>query len=160
MLSTNYARQSLPQLPAGNRRITDLASLPSRDEPFTEQAKLAQVITSSSIWVTIGVFFLAGTRPGLYALRVADGAHSLGHHCRRRRQRQPVKGLHARLQLCHGHGADLYGSRSRRGSGRTAAASNIQPTLGPDHILGRCFVVLAFGMFGAFELQMPSCNPE
>ena len=38
-----------------------------------------------------------------------------------------------------------------------AAAGDIQSTLGPDPVFRHCSSFLfAFGMFGAFELQMPS----
>ncbi len=51
--TTRLVSTTLPEATS----ITDLASLPARNEPVTEQGRLAQVITGSSIWVTIGVFF-------------------------------------------------------------------------------------------------------
>ncbi|MCP5090661.1 MAG: hypothetical protein GY949_07045, partial [Gammaproteobacteria bacterium] len=40
--------------------VSDLSSLPSANVPQSEQARLAGIITGSSIWVVIGLFFLAG----------------------------------------------------------------------------------------------------
>ena len=54
--TTRVVSTTLPEATA----ITDLASLPQREEPVSEQGKLAQIITTASMWKVIAVFFGAG----------------------------------------------------------------------------------------------------
>jgi len=141
-------------LPAATT-VTDLASLPSRNEPVTEQAKLAQVITGSSIWVTIGVFFLAGLGlaftpcvlpmvPILSGIIAGEGDNV-----------SPSRGFTLAFSYVMGMALIYTGA----GIAAAAAGLQLQATFNQPWVLiifSSLFVVLAFGMFGAFELQMPS----
>ena len=149
--TTRVVTTLLPEATA----VTDLASLPSRDEPFTEQAKLAQVITGSSIWVTIGVFFLAGLGlaftpcvlpmvPILSGIIAGEGDNV-----------SPSRGFTLAFSYVMGMALIYTGA----GVAAAAAGLQLQATFNQPWVLiifSGLFVVLAFGMFGAFELQMPS----
>jgi len=135
--------------------VTDLASLPTRNEPVTEQAKLAQVITGSSIWVTIGVFFIAGLGlaftpcvlpmvPILSGIIAGEGDDV-----------SPSRGFTLAFSYVMGM-ALVY---TAAGVGAAAAGLQLQATFNQPWVLilfSGLFVFLSFGMFGAFELQMPS----
>jgi len=141
-------------LPAATA-VTDLASLPSRNEPVTEQAKLAQVITGSSIWVTIGVFFVAGLGlaftpcvlpmvPILSGIIAGEGENV-----------SSSRGFFLAFTYVMGM-ALVY---TAAGVGAAAAGLQLQATFNQPWVLilfSGLFVILAFGMFGAFDLQMPN----
>lgn len=123
--------------------------------PFSEQGKLAQIITGSSIWITIGVFFAAGLGlaftpcvlpmiPILSGIIAGEGDDV-----------SPSRGFALALSYVMGM-ALLY-----TGAGVAAAAAGLQlqAIFNQPWILvsfSALFVALAFGMFGAFDLQMPS----
>jgi thiol:disulfide interchange protein DsbD len=135
--------------------VTDLASLPPRDEPVSEQAKLAQVITGSSIWVTIGVFFIAGLGlaftpcvlpmvPILSGIIAGEGENV-----------SSSRGF--ALAFIYVMGMALVYTAA--GVAAAAAGLQLQATFNQPWVLilfSGLFVLLAFGMFGAFDLQMPS----
>ncbi len=135
--------------------VTDLAALPDRDAPVSEQAKLAQVITGSSLWVTVGVFFLAGLGlaftpcvlpmiPILSGIIAGEGDNV-----------SPSRGFFLAFTYVMGM-ALVY---TAAGVAAAAAGLQLQATFNQPWVLvlfSGLFVVLAIGMFGAFDLQMPS----
>ena len=135
--------------------VTDLAALPDRATPVSEQAKLAQVITQSSIWVTVGVFFLAGLGlaftpcvlpmvPILSGIIAGEGDNV-----------SPSRGFFLAFTYVMGM-ALVY---TAAGVAAAAAGLQLQATFNQPWVLvlfSGLFVVLAIGMFGAFDLQMPS----
>ncbi len=151
MPQTRVITVSLPEATA----VSDLSSLPSNTAPVSEQARLAQIITGSSIWVTIGLFFLAGLGlaftpcvlpmvPILSGIIAGEGDDVT-----------PMRGFTLALSYVLGM-ALVY-----TGAGIVAAAAGLQlqATFNQPWILilfAGVFVILALGMFGAYELQMPS----
>jgi len=149
--TTRVVTTQLPKATA----VTDLASLPSRNEPVSEQGKLAQVITGSSIWVTIGVFFVAGLGlaftpcvlpmvPILSGIIAGEGDNV-----------SPTRGFTLAFSYVMGMALVYTGA----GVAAAAAGLQLQATFNQPWVLilfSALFVVLSFGMFGAFELQMPS----
>jgi thiol:disulfide interchange protein DsbD len=149
--TTRVVTTQLPEATA----VTDLASLPSRNEPVSEQGKLAQVITGSSIWVTIGVFFVAGLGlaftpcvlpmvPILSGIIAGEGDNV-----------SPTRGFTLAFSYVMGMALVYTGA----GVAAAAAGLQLQATFNQPWVLilfSALFVFLSFGMFGAFELQMPS----
>lgn len=149
--TTRVVTVTLPEATA----VTDLAALPDRTAPVTEQAKLAQVITQSSIWVTIGVFFLAGLGlaftpcvlpmvPILSGIIAGEGDNV-----------SSSRGFF--LAFIYVMGMALVYTAA--GVAAAAAGLQLQATFNQPWVLilfSGLFVALAFGMFGAFDLQMPS----
>jgi len=129
--------------------------LPPRDEPVTEQGRLAQIITYSSIWVTIGVFFLAGLGlaftpcvlpmvPILSGIIAGDGDTV-----------SPSRGFTLAFSYVMGM-ALIY---TAAGVAAAAAGLQLQATFNQPWILilfSGLFVLLSLSMFGAYDLQMPS----
>jgi len=123
--------------------------------PVTEQAKLAQVITNSSLLVMVGVFFAAGLLlaftpcvlpmvPILSGIIAGEGDNV-----------SPSRGFSLALSFVLGM-AIVY-----TGAGVAAAAAGLQLQAAFNQpwvliLFSSLFVVLALGMFGLFELQMPS----
>ena len=156
---TKIMTVSLPEATA----ITDLSSLPdrgtgaaaSRAAPVSEQARLAKIIAESSIWVAAGVFFLAGLGlaftpcvlpmvPILSGIIAGEGDDV-----------SAMRGFTLALSYVMGM-ALIY---TAAGVAAAAAGMQLQATFNQPWILilfSGLFVILAFGMFGAFELQMPS----
>jgi thiol:disulfide interchange protein DsbD len=134
---------------------TDLSKIAEPGAPVSEQARLAQIITGSSIWVAAGLFFLAGLGlaftpcvlpmvPILSGIIAGEGDNV-----------SPMRGFTLALSYVMGM-AIVY-----TGAGIAAAALGLQlqATFNQPWILilfAGLFVVLALGMFGAYELQMPS----
>jgi thiol:disulfide interchange protein DsbD len=149
--TTRVVTTSLPKATT----VTDLASMPDRSAPVSEQGKLAQVITGSSIWVTIGVFFVAGLGlaftpcvlpmvPILSGIIAGEGDNV-----------SPSRGFFLAFTYVMGM-ALIY---TAAGVGAAAAGLQLQATFNQPWVLilfSSLFVALAFGMFGAFDLQMPS----
>ncbi len=142
---------SLPEATA----TTDLSQLPDPGQPVSEQARLSQIITGSSIWVAAGLFFLAGLGlaftpcvlpmvPILSGIIAGEGDNVT-----------PMRGFMLALSYVMGM-AIVY-----TGAGIAAAALGLQlqATFNQPWILilfASLFVILALGMFGAYDLQMPS----
>ncbi len=149
MPQTRVFTVSLPE--AGT--VSDLAT--SGDVPVSEQARLANIITGSSIWVAAGLFFVAGLGlaftpcvlpmvPILSGIIAGEGEDVT-----------PTRGFTLALSYVLGM-AIVY-----TGAGIVAAAAGmqLQATFNQPWILvlfAGLFVVLALGMFGAYDLQMPS----
>ncbi|MDH5500556.1 MAG: protein-disulfide reductase DsbD [Gammaproteobacteria bacterium] len=141
-------------LPKANA-TTDLSALPDPGQPVSEQARLSQIITGSSIWVAAGLFFLAGLGlaftpcvlpmvPILSGIIAGEGDNVT-----------PMRGFMLALSYVMGM-AIVY-----TGAGIAAAALGLQlqATFNQPWILvlfSSLFVILALGMFGAYDLQMPS----
>ncbi|MDH3490543.1 MAG: protein-disulfide reductase DsbD [Gammaproteobacteria bacterium] len=151
MPQTRVITVSLPEASA----VSDLAALPSGTAPVSEQARLAQIITGSSIWVTIGLFFLAGLGlaftpcvlpmvPILSGIIAGEGDDVT-----------PMRGFTLALSYVLGMALVYTGA----GIAAAAAGMQLQATFNQPWILilfAGVFVILALGMFGAYELQMPS----
>ncbi|MDH3747733.1 MAG: protein-disulfide reductase DsbD [Gammaproteobacteria bacterium] len=138
--------------------IMDLSSLPDHvtsAAPVSEQARLASIITESSIWVAAGVFFLAGLGlaftpcvlpmiPILSGIIAGEGDGV-----------SPMRGFTLALSYVMGM-ALIY---TAAGVAAAAAGMQLQATFNQPWILilfSGLFVLLALGMFGAYDLQMPS----
>jgi len=151
MPQTRVFTVSLPEATA----VSDITAMPAGDAPVSEQARLASIITGSSIWVAAGLFFLAGLGlaftpcvlpmvPILSGIIAGEGEDVT-----------PMRGFSLALSYVMGM-AIVY-----TGAGIAAAAVGIQlqATFNQPWILilfSGLFVLLAVGMFGAYDLQMPS----
>jgi len=134
---------------------TTVTSLASVNAPVSEQARLAQIITGSSIWVAAGLFFLAGLGlaftpcvlpmvPILSGIIAGEGDNVT-----------PMRGFALALSYVLGMALVYTGA----GIAAAAAGMQLQATFNQPWILtlfAGLFVVLALGMFGAYDLQMPS----
>jgi len=123
--------------------------------PVSEQARLAQIITGSSLWVAAGVFFLAGLGlaftpcvlpmvPILSGIIAGEGDDV-----------SPMRGFTLALSYVMGMAIIYTGA----GIAAAAAGMQLQATFNQPWILilfAGVFVLLALGMFGAYDLQMPS----
>lgn len=123
--------------------------------PVSEQARLAQIITGSSIWVAAALFFIAGlglafTPCVLPMVPILSGIIAgEGDNVSSRR------GFTLALSYVMGM-AIVY---TAAGVAAAAAGLQLQATFNQPWIIilfAGLFVVLALGMFGAYELQMPS----
>ena len=135
--------------------ISDLSKPASSAAPVSEQARLAKIITESSIWAAAGLFFLAGLGlaftpcvlpmvPILSGIIAGDGDNV-----------SPMRGFMLALSYVMGM-AIVY---TVAGVAAAAAGLQLQATFNQPWILilfAGLFVALAFGMFGAYDLQMPS----
>ena len=123
--------------------------------PVSEQGRLAQIITGSSLWVAAGVFFLAGLGlaftpcvlpmvPILSGIIAGEGDDV-----------SPMRGFTLALAYVMGM-AIVY---TLAGVAAAAAGVQLQAMFNQPWVLflfAGLFVVLALAMFGVFELQMPS----
>jgi thiol:disulfide interchange protein DsbD len=147
-------RTLLVSLPEAGK-ITDLPIDSDANAPVSEQARLAQIITDSSIWVAAGLFFLAGLGlaftpcvlpmvPILSGIIAGEGDDV-----------SPMRGFMLALSYVMGM-AIVY---TLAGVAAAAAGLQMQATFNQPWILilfSGLFVVLALGMFGAYDMQMPS----
>ncbi|MBT8102342.1 MAG: protein-disulfide reductase DsbD [Gammaproteobacteria bacterium] len=141
-------------LPAASS-VSDLSVLSSDSAPTSEQARLAGIITGSSIWVTVALFFLAGLGlaftpcvlpmvPILSGIIAGEGDDVT-----------PMRGFTLALSYVLGMALVYTGA----GIAAAAAGMQLQATFNQPWILilfAGVFVILALGMFGVYELQMPS----
>ena len=151
---TEVMTVSLPEATA----VTDLSKLPARSTsgaPVSEQGRLAKIITESSIWVAAGVFFLAGLGlaftpcvlpmvPILSGIIAGEGDDV-----------SAMRGFTLALSYVMGM-ALIY---TAAGVAAAAAGLQLQAMFNQPWVLilfAGVFVALAFGMFGAYDLQMPS----
>lgn len=135
--------------------VSALAAINDREPPVSRQSRLERVITGSSIWVTVGVFFAAGLGlaftpcvlpmvPILSGIIAGDGENV-----------SSARGFMLALTYVMGM-ALVY---TAAGVAAAAAGLQLQATFNQPWVLALfsgLFVVLALGMFGLFELQMPS----
>jgi thiol:disulfide interchange protein DsbD len=149
MPQTRVLKVSLPE-------ATTAGALPATsDAPVSEQARLANIITGSSIWVAAGLFFLAGLGlaftpcvlpmvPILSGIIAGEGEGVT-----------PARGFTLALTYVLGMAIVYTGA----GVAAAAAGMQLQATFNQPWVLilfSGLFVVLALGMFGVYELQMPS----
>jgi thiol:disulfide interchange protein DsbD len=135
--------------------VSELREAPASDKPVSEQARLAKIILEDSIWVVAGLFFLAGLGlaftpcvlpmvPILSGIIAGDGDNV-----------SPMRGFTLALSYVMGL-AIVY---TIAGVAAAAAGLQLQATFNQPWILvlfSGLFVVLALGMFGVYDLQMPS----
>jgi thiol:disulfide interchange protein DsbD len=149
MPQTRVLKVSLP-------KATTAGALPATSNaPVSEQARLANIITGSSIWVAAGLFFLAGLGlaftpcvlpmvPILSGIIAGEGEGVT-----------PARGFTLALTYVLGMAIVYTGA----GVAAAAAGMQLQATFNQPWVLilfSGLFVVLALGMFGVYELQMPS----
>ena len=151
---TKVMSVSLPQATA----VTALAAIaPAAAAPVSEQARLAQVITGSSLWLTIATFFGAGLLlaftpcvlpmvpilSGIIAGEGKDVSASRGFM----------------LALSYVLGMAIVYTAAGVGAAAAGAGMQLQATFNQPGVLtvfSLIFVILAAGMFGLYDLQMPS----
>jgi len=149
MPQTRVLTVSLPE-------ATTVGALPTAtDAPVSEQARLANIITDSSIWVAAGLFFLAGLGlaftpcvlpmvPILSGIIAGEGDDVTS-----------MRGFTLALSYVLGMAIVYTGA----GVAAAAAGMQLQATFNQPWILilfSGLFVALALGMFGVYELQVPS----
>lgn len=141
-------------LPAATT-VTDLSSPPSPNVPVSEQARLANVIANDNLWVMIGVFFVAGLLlaftpcvlpmvPILSGIIAGEGDDV-----------SPARGFGLALSYVMGM-ALVY---TAAGVAAALAGAQLQAMFNQPWVLilfSSLFVVLSLGMFGLYDLQMPS----
>ena len=136
---------------------TTVTALPAAatSTPISEQGMLAQVITGSSLWVVIGVFFALGLGlaftpcvlpmiPILSGIIAGEGDDT-----------SAVRGFSLALSYVMGM-AIVY---TAAGIAAAAIGVQLQAIFNAPWIVSlftALFVVLAAGMFGMFDLQMPA----
>lgn len=142
-------------LPAAAAVSTLTAEPVEPEAPQSEQARLANIITGSSMWVAAGLFFLAGLGlaftpcvlpmvPILSGIIAGDGDDVT-----------PLRGFTLALSYVLGMALVYTGA----GIAAAAAGMQLQAIFNQPWILilfAALFVALALGMFGAYDLQMPS----
>jgi thiol:disulfide interchange protein DsbD len=149
--TTRVVSASLPEASA----VTDLSSLPRRDEPISEQGKLAQLIIEGSLWAVIATFFGLGLLlaftpcvlpmiPILTSIIAGEGDKT-----------SPMRGFTLAFSYVMGM-ALIY---TAAGIAAAAAGAQLQATFNQPWVLivfSGFFVLLALAMFGGYDLQMPS----
>jgi thioredoxin:protein disulfide reductase len=135
--------------------VTDLSALPPRDEPVTEQGRLAKLITEGNLgWVIVTFFglglLLAFTPcvlpmiPILTSIIAGEGDRT-----------SPARGFTLALSYVLGM-ALVY---TAAGVAAAAAGAQLQAIFNQPWVLilfSALFVLLALAMFGGYDLQMPS----
>ena len=149
---TKVLQIKLPEAQA----ITDLSTVSdAADEPMTAQARLAKILLEDSIWYVVAMFFLAGLGlaftpcvlpmvPILSGIIAGDGDNV-----------SRKRGFTLALSYVMGM-AIVY---TLAGIIAAAAGLQLQATFNQPWVLivfAGLFVVLALGMFGVYDLQMPS----
>lgn len=150
MPQTRVISVSLPEAAL----LSDLSATAPGNAPRSEQARLAEIITGSSLWVAAGLFFLAGLGlaftpcvlpmvPILSGIIAGEGDNVT-----------PMRGFTLALSYVLGMALVYTGA----GIAAAAAGMQLQATFNQPWILilfAGLFVVLALGMFGLYDLQMP-----
>lgn len=128
---------------------------PTSQQPVSEQARLAIIITESSIWVAAGLFFLAGLGLALTPCVLPMVPILSGIIAGEGDNVSSMRGFTLALSYVMGM-AIVY---TAAGIAAAALGLQLQATFNQPWILivfAGLFVVLALGMFGAYDLQMPS----
>jgi len=155
MPQTRVLKVSLPEATTVGALSASPDAPVEPEAPQSEQARLANIITGSSIWVAAGLFFLAGLGlaftpcvlpmvPILSGIIAGEGDDVT-----------PMRGFTLALSYVMGMALVYTGA----GIAAAAAGMQLQATFNQPWILilfSGLFVVLALGMFGVYELQMPS----
>jgi thiol:disulfide interchange protein DsbD len=149
--TTRVITTSLPEATP----ITDLSSLPQRNQPVSEQGKLAQLIIEGGFWAVIATFFGLGLLlaftpcvlpmiPILTSIIAGEGDKT-----------SPMRGFTLAFSYVMGM-ALIY---TAAGIAAAAAGAQLQATFNQPWVLilfSGFFVLLALAMFGGYDLQMPS----
>jgi thiol:disulfide interchange protein DsbD len=149
--TTRVVSTSLPEATA----ITDLSSLPQRNEPVSEQGKLARIIVEGNIWAVVATFFGLGLLlaftpcvlpmlPILTSIIAGEGEDT-----------SPTRGFILALSYVMGM-AIVY---TAAGIVAVAAGAQVQAVFNQPWVLiafTGLFVLLSIAMFGGYDLQMPS----
>jgi len=149
--TTRVVSTSLPEATA----ITDLSSLPQRNAPVSEQGKLAQLIIEGRFWAVIATFFGLGLLlaftpcvlpmiPILTSIIAGEGDKT-----------SPMRGFTLAVSYVMGM-ALVY---TAAGIAAAAVGAQLQAMFNQPWVLivfSGFFVLLAFAMFGGYDLQMPS----
>ena len=133
---------------------TTVAALQA-EPPVSEQAFLADVLVNKSIWNAIGIFFLAGLALALTPCVLPMIPILSGIIAGEGDDVTPMRGFSLALSYVLGM-AIVY---TAAGVAAAAAGLQLQAMFNQPWVLilfTGLFVVLALGMFGVFELQMPS----
>ncbi|MCG8369036.1 MAG: protein-disulfide reductase DsbD [Proteobacteria bacterium] len=148
MPQTRVLTVSLPE-------ATSVGALPAATgAPVSEQAFLADVLVNRSIWKAIGIFFLAGLALALTPCVLPMIPILSGIIAGEGDEVTPMRGFTLALSYVLGM-AIVY---TAAGVAAAAAGLQLQAAFNQPWVLilfSALFVVLALGMFGAFELQMP-----
>ncbi len=149
MPQTRVLTISLPEATT----VSELAA--ASGVPVSEQAFLADVLTNQSIWKAIGMFFLAGLALALTPCVLPMIPILSGIIAGEGDDVTPTRGFTLALSYVLGM-AIVY-----TGAGVIAAAAGMQLQAAFNQpwvliLFSGLFVFLALGMFGVFELQMPS----
>ena len=149
MPQTRILTVSLPEATA----VSELT--PQSNAPVSEQAFLADVLTNQSIWKAVGIFFLAGLALALTPCVLPMIPILSGIIAGEGDDVTPMRGFTLALAYVLGM-AIVY-----TGAGVVAAAMGMQLQAAFNQpwvliLFSGLFVFLALGMFGVFELQMPS----
>jgi len=149
--TTRLVRTSLSEATA----ITELALLPKRNEPVSEQGKLAKIIVEGKLWAVIVTFFGLGLLlaftpcvlpmiPILTSIIAGEGEDT-----------SPTRGFILAFSYVMGM-AIVY---TAAGIVAVAAGAQVQAAFNQPWVLivfAGLFVLLSIAMFGAYDLQMPS----
>jgi len=149
MPQTRVLTISLPEATT----VSELA--PQSDAPVSEQAFLADVLTNQSIWKAIGIFFLAGLALALTPCVLPMIPILSGIIAGEGDDVTPMRGFTLALSYVLGMAIVYTGA----GVAAAAAGMQLQAAFNQPWVLilfSGLFVLLALGMFGVFELQMPS----
>ena len=149
MPQTRILKVSLPEATT----ISDLG--PETGAPQSEQAFLARVLVEDSIWKAIGIFFLAGLALALTPCVLPMVPILSGIIAGEGDDVTPMRGFTLALSYVLGM-AIVY---TAAGVAAAAAGLQLQAMFNQPWVLilfSTLFVVLALGMFGVFELQMPA----
>jgi thiol:disulfide interchange protein DsbD len=133
---------------------TTVGTLPAAEAPVSEQAFLADVLLNQSIWKAIGLFFLAGLALALTPCVLPMIPILSGIIAGEGDDVTPMRGFTLALSYVLGMAIVYTGA----GVAAAAAGMQLQAAFNQPWVLilfSGLFVFLAFGMFGAFELQMP-----
>ena len=144
---------SLPQATAVSALA--VASAPVAAAPVSEQAKLAQIISGSSLLVVIGTFFGAGLLLAFTPCVLPMVPILSGIIAGEGKDVSASRGFTLALSYVMGM-ALVY---TAAGVAAAAAGLQLQATFNQPWILAvfsGLFVILAAGMFGMYDLQMPS----
>ena len=125
------------------------------NKTISEQVKLAQIISNSNIWISIGLFFIAGLGLALTPCVLPMVPILSGIIAGEGNETSAMRGFTLALSYVLGL-AFVY-----TGAGIITAALGLQmqAIFNQPWILilfASLFVILALGMFGLFDLQMPS----
>jgi thiol:disulfide interchange protein DsbD len=150
---TRVLSVSLPQASAVSALSAVDAASPAA--PLSEQARLAQVIAGSSLWVMVATFFGAGLLLAFTPCVLPMVPILSGIIAGEGRDVSASRGFSLALSYVMGM-AVVY---TAAGVAAAAAGLQLQATFNQPWILtlfSTLFVVLAAGMFGLYDLQVPS----